>query len=122
MAECVDSEGDYEEDQCAFVDACSDEVTIDAVLGEDSSTGVGEVDLANVDDQCNGDIGLEIAVEAHPDLAFEADCVPQNLESVRFEQPRVYLERESFSNESVCETPADVSLFCNFTVYCLTAV
>nr|CAG4650054.1 EOG090X03TW [Sida crystallina] len=61
--------------------------------------------------QCNGDVGLEVAVEAHPDLIFESDLMSLNLSSHSQDRqmnnsfgpihpPRVYLERESFSNHS----------------------
>ena len=48
----------------------------------------------------NGDVGLlEIAVEAQPDLIFESDLVSNNQDQ-QFMRPRVYLERESFSNQN----------------------
>jgi hypothetical protein len=48
----------------------------------------------------NGDVGLlEIAVEAQPDLIFESDLVSNNQDQ-QFVRPRVYLERESFSNQN----------------------
>nr|CAG4638358.1 EOG090X03TW [Cyclestheria hislopi] len=49
----------------------------------------------------NGDVGFEIAVEAHPDLVFESDLVTFNSQQFPFVPPRVYLERESFSNEDL---------------------
>nr|CAG4650865.1 EOG090X03TW [Simocephalus serrulatus] len=49
----------------------------------------------------NGDVGLlEIAVEAQPDLVFESDLVCINQDQLSFVRPRVYLERESFSNQN----------------------
>lgn len=48
----------------------------------------------------NGDVGLlEIAVEAQPDLIFESDLVSNNQDQ-QFVRPRVYLERDSFSNQN----------------------
>ena len=53
-------------------------------------------------DSCrNGDVGLlEIAVEAQPDLIFESDLVSITQDQLSFVRPRVYLERESFSNQN----------------------
>nr|CAG4639913.1 EOG090X03TW [Daphnia pulex] len=54
----------------------------------------------NSDSNDNGDVGLlEIAVEAQPDLIFESDLVSNNQDQ-QFVRPRVYLERESFSNQN----------------------
>lgn len=53
------------------------------------------------EDGRNGDVGLlEIAVEAQPDLIFESDLVCINQDQLSFVRPRVYLERESFSNQN----------------------
>ncbi|XP_057369536.1 protein SAND-like [Daphnia carinata] len=48
----------------------------------------------------NGDVGLEIAVEAQPDLVFGSDLVNITQDQLSFVRPRVYLERESFSNQN----------------------
>ena len=66
--------------------------------------------------QCNGDVGLEVAVEAHPDLIFESDLVSSSHSSREFEhitngygQPRVYLERESFTSHEDIQASSSVS-------------
>lgn len=74
-------------------------------------------------DRQNGDIGLlELAVEAQPDLIFKSDLVSSvnNIEErdpsqqSPFVRPRVYLEKESFSqDDSISHTAASASLVKN---------
>lgn len=61
-----------------------------------------KADSGCTEEDCrNGDVGLlEIAVEAQPDLVFESDLVCINQDQLSFVRPRVYLERESFSNQN----------------------
>ena len=60
---------------------------------------------------CNGNVaGLEVAVEAHPDLVFESDLVSPSQDAIPMIQPRVYLERESFSHEKSVSDVSSVRL------------
>ncbi len=60
-----------------------------------------KTDSGCTDTECrNGDVGLEIAVEAQPDLVFGSDLVNIAQDQLSFVRPRVYLERESFSNQN----------------------
>lgn len=74
-------------------------------LGERNKTSDGNRANGNnhydelLQDDRNGDVGaLELAVEAQPDLVFESDLGFVPSDQLPFVRPRVYLERESFSN------------------------
>lgn len=70
---------------------------------EDSQTkekvGIKQVD---VDEPSSSEVDVfEIAVEAQPDSVLESDLVPSSPVILPFVRPRVYLERESFTSQTV---------------------
>lgn len=70
---------------------------------EDSQTkekvGIKQV---NVDDPSCSELDIfEIAVEVQPDSVLESDLVPASPEILPFVRPRVYLEREPFTIQTV---------------------
>jgi len=73
------------------------------ISGEDSQTkekvGIKHV---NVDEPSSSEVDIfEIAVEAQPDSVVESYFVPASPEILPFIRPRVYLERESFTSQTV---------------------
>lgn len=89
----------------AILDSSDPYEKLNALSGGRTNCDVNELSLKTesgcTEDCRNGDVGLlEIAVEAQPDLVFESDLVCVNQEQLSFVRPRVYLERESFSNQN----------------------
>ncbi|KAI9559059.1 Vacuolar fusion protein MON1-like protein A [Daphnia sinensis] len=89
----------------AILDSSDPYENLNNLTGARTNCDSNDVSLNTQSNGCtdgfrNGDVGLlEIAVEAQPDLVFESDLVPVNQDQ-QFIRPRVYLERESFSNQN----------------------